>query len=596
MASNLETLGAASGLGTTDLLTVIGRIIQVFLGLLGVIALILILYAGFLWMTSQGNEEKVQKAQAIIKNAVIGLVICLAAFSITTFIMNTLLNATGNGGTTTTTDRGSVEAFSNALGSGAIADHYPGRNATGIPRNTKIMVTFKSPMYIPSFITGYNDNSTATNVSDDTPPATPNVNSTNFQLSCVDDSDTSKVTNYSSTDVTVSFTSDLKTFVFDPPVLGSATSTTTCTVTLGGGILDSAGGKIFSTDPGYKWSFSVSTVLDTTPPTIVSILPSDGSSDFARNVTTQITFSEAVDPTTTTGTYIADVGGFQDLAVYADPKHTGSFSPISGTFVTSSGYTVVEFTPTDACGTNSCGKTVYCLPGPDASKGETLESIHLLIRAAGLSASPPEAATPYNGVVDMAGNSLDGGKGAGTDSNTAFSVTGDVVTAGPQIDSISPAILGENVSVDQDVTITWNTLMRSSTLTDSTVGLLANPDPQLWYNAAVKTLDKNGDVASVSGLEPAKTELFIQHGAFLKSVVDDPTTTTNETITQLYAPILPQDIESIYQNCFYPATGPGATTGSTCNASASSPYCCNGNDTVNGFDTDSKSASYYTCL
>lgn len=589
MASNLETLGAASGLGTTDLLTVIGRIIQVFLGSLGVIFLILVIYAGFLWMTSQGNEEKVEKAQAIIKSAVIGLAICLAAFSITTFIMNTLLNATGNGGTSVSSARGAVEAFSDALGSGAIQDHYPGRNTTDIPRNTKIMVTFKSPMYIPSFISGYNDNSTATDVTDDTAPTTSNVVAANFQLSCVDDTSKS-TTDYASTDITVTFTSDQKTFVFDPPVLGSATSTTTCTVTLGNGILDAAGAKVFSSNPGYEWSFEVSTALDTTPPTIVSIVPSDGSSDFARNITVQMTFSEAVDPTTTTGTYDAGTG-FTDIQVQADPSHSGTFSPLSGTFVTSSGYTVVEFTPTDACGTNSCGTTVYCLPGPDTAKGETVESIHLAIKSATLSSSSPEAVTPYDGVVDMAGNALDGGKGPGTDSDTAFGVTSDVVTVGPQIESINPTVLDENVPVDQNVDVVWNTLMRSSTLTNSVVGLVANPEPQLWYDESVKTLDKNGDVASVSGLEPSKTEMSIAHGAFLKSVVDDPATSSDETITQLYAPILPQDIESLYQNCFYPAVGPGATTTTSCDGTTSSPYCCNGTASTTGFDS-----TKYTCL
>src|SRR3989338_1313164 len=39
------------------------RIINFFLSLLGTILIVLIFYAGFLWMTAAGNEEQVEKAQ-----------------------------------------------------------------------------------------------------------------------------------------------------------------------------------------------------------------------------------------------------------------------------------------------------------------------------------------------------------------------------------------------------------------------------------------------------------------------------------------------------------------------------------------------------
>ena len=70
----LGTVGEASGLASQDLLVTIGKIIQVFLGLLGVIFLILLIYAGWMWMTSQGNEEKVEKAIKEFKNEEIILI------------------------------------------------------------------------------------------------------------------------------------------------------------------------------------------------------------------------------------------------------------------------------------------------------------------------------------------------------------------------------------------------------------------------------------------------------------------------------------------------------------------------------------------
>ncbi|MFA5644101.1 MAG: hypothetical protein WC928_01065 [Patescibacteria group bacterium] len=66
------------------------KLINVILTVLGLITVVLIIYAGFLWMTSAGNEESVKKAQAILKNAIIGLVIILISWSVTYFIMRRL--------------------------------------------------------------------------------------------------------------------------------------------------------------------------------------------------------------------------------------------------------------------------------------------------------------------------------------------------------------------------------------------------------------------------------------------------------------------------------------------------------------------------
>jgi hypothetical protein len=74
------------------------RIIQAVLSLLGIIFLVLMVYAGYLWMTAQGNESQVEKAKDIIKAAIIGLIIVAAAYSITYFIFNALGEATGSGG------------------------------------------------------------------------------------------------------------------------------------------------------------------------------------------------------------------------------------------------------------------------------------------------------------------------------------------------------------------------------------------------------------------------------------------------------------------------------------------------------------------
>lgn len=78
---------ADAGLGDADLTTTIASIIRTVMGFLGIIAVIIILIGGFLWMTSGGNEEKVKKAKKVIVSGVIGLVIVIAAFSIASFVI-----------------------------------------------------------------------------------------------------------------------------------------------------------------------------------------------------------------------------------------------------------------------------------------------------------------------------------------------------------------------------------------------------------------------------------------------------------------------------------------------------------------------------
>jgi type IV secretory pathway VirB2 component (pilin) len=72
--------------------------ISAFLGLLGIIFIILIIYAGFNWMTAGGDEEKVKLAKDTLIRAVIGLIIIIAAYSITYFVFSNLPGGGGGGG------------------------------------------------------------------------------------------------------------------------------------------------------------------------------------------------------------------------------------------------------------------------------------------------------------------------------------------------------------------------------------------------------------------------------------------------------------------------------------------------------------------
>jgi hypothetical protein len=90
--------GTTFGLGTADLMSTVIKIVQWALGFLGLIAVIMIMYGGFVWMTAAGNTDKVAKAKKIIIRAAIGLAIILLAWAITLFIMKTVSDVTGGGG------------------------------------------------------------------------------------------------------------------------------------------------------------------------------------------------------------------------------------------------------------------------------------------------------------------------------------------------------------------------------------------------------------------------------------------------------------------------------------------------------------------
>lgn len=81
---------ALSG-GQTGLRGIVLTIINFFLGFLGLLAVVMVIYGGFLYVSSAGNEENVNKAKKILLYAVVGIVVIIVSFA----LVNTLLGAGG---------------------------------------------------------------------------------------------------------------------------------------------------------------------------------------------------------------------------------------------------------------------------------------------------------------------------------------------------------------------------------------------------------------------------------------------------------------------------------------------------------------------
>ena len=100
---NADTTGLTATAGASgytanavSLPILIGRIIDIVVGLTGIIVFLLFVYAGVIWMTAQGDTGKVEKARGILTAATIGLIIVLSAFAITNFVVTQLDDATNS--------------------------------------------------------------------------------------------------------------------------------------------------------------------------------------------------------------------------------------------------------------------------------------------------------------------------------------------------------------------------------------------------------------------------------------------------------------------------------------------------------------------
>jgi hypothetical protein len=260
-----------TGLSAQDPRVTVARIIQIALGFLGTIAVVLIIYAGFLWMTSEGNADKLKKAKDTLKSAAIGLLIILSAFAIVTFVIDKLNDALGNGSGQSIVDRDPDNQVGlGALGSGIIQSVYPAPGQTDVPRNTGVIVTFREKVKASTVCQGGNDSTGVCNNA--------NIVTTSIKFFQTEAGD-NETTNLAADKVKVS-SSDGKTFVFAPTeYLGSASTNIWQSVKLTTAIRKANGQSAFNLGD-FVWQFEVSTRVDLTPPQVqiggITPFPDDG--------------------------------------------------------------------------------------------------------------------------------------------------------------------------------------------------------------------------------------------------------------------------------------------------------------------------------
>lgn len=92
LGGGADKAGEGQGLAgkDTSLQDVIKTIVNIILYVVGIIAVIMMIFGGFQYITSSGDTAKVTKAKNTILYGIVGLVIAILAYAIVQFVMNGL--------------------------------------------------------------------------------------------------------------------------------------------------------------------------------------------------------------------------------------------------------------------------------------------------------------------------------------------------------------------------------------------------------------------------------------------------------------------------------------------------------------------------
>ncbi len=574
-AFGVKKVGSFLPLGGEDIRLIAAKIIRIGLSLLGIIAVCIILYAGFMWMTSGGNEEKISVAKKTLINATIGLAIIMASFAIVQFILKALSDATGSGGGNEGGGRAALN-FDSYYASGSlgrvIKDHYPLRDQIDVPRNTRVVVTFREAIDPASIIKDSNNNQIfgdCINVNDGQfdwgPRFCDTLNTSSVKITVTGNTTTPAV---EAAALTLLEGADREafTFTFRPlTLLGSADTNVNYTVDLTRTILKKDGRtSVFVADRHgrYTWRFETNRTVDTIPPFVNSVYP-DAASTEPRNSLVQINFNEPIDPIVAQG-MSGPNSPFNNIIFHADT--------ITGQWRISNGYKTLEFTSDIPCGQNSCGEPMYCLP-VDCQEGAACDNPYeVLVRTALTLTNNSFESVPFSGLMDMAGNALDNGPGnvadgvmanphrAGFDQNApkvihdaekspdnyywAFNISNAIDRASPAIETVTPNLDAESVPQASPLILNFNRRLSNFSLDGITLEEYPLPLALVAQNPAFANL---GDIwfRPSSEIVGVKSVVTINHRNF-----------GPQGTNFYYFPVVPSSIKSVTQNCLYPGRGP----------------------------------------
>lgn len=529
-----QNIAVESGLSSGDIVIIVARIIRAFFGLLGILAVGLVLYAGFLWMTAGGEEEKVVKAKKILMQAVIGLAIILSAFAIVSFIINALVSGI-NGSNNSSKGAGTYGPPPGFQGGGELGQTIeyvlPTPNAKDVSRDSGIVVQFKKPLVIDTILKNIKN-----------PIATVLEGELNTQNIKIYQKKLGVQSALLVQDVNASVAFTLEAGGIKKPLLvmvpknlmGSPNENIEYTVELGNGIQKDVPGSgkepFFKNGLNYSWTFEVGTKVDLEPPKLLSAYPSSGTANNFRNAILTVNFSKAMMPNVILD---AIIGG---LSV----RKKGDAAVIAGTWNVVNLAQSAEFIPAESCGKSACGDPFYCLP-PNSE-------IEVYAKAAEIDAQKGAPKAIINsGLMSLNLNAFDGNgngnaEGTSVDSKTwQFGVGNVVDTEGPTITTYAPSAAQSFVAPETSLITTFNEPIKLSS-----IGAVALEQPTKlaqWFYPTATDIDGSGNVVDGNGIVAA-TKIVLVHAPFLAS--------TTSTIYS-YMPRVDEKLLDRQNNCFVPA-------------------------------------------
>jgi len=269
----IEQVNTGLNIANTSPIATIGRVINFLLGFLGIIAIGLVIYAGFLWMTSGGSEEKILTAKKILINASVGIIIILSAWGIVFFVMSKLLDVTGSGTGEITANNNNFKNLSlGAIGSCSIETVYPQPDSKEVARNSAILITIKEPLQLDTICINKDtkspcacDNTSACNA----------INPKNIQVYKTATGNSCEATNCSTniSEIEVSVPTGNKTLVLHPlSYLGASNGNVEYAIRLTNDIKKFGGQTLFSTCSSdfLEWKFETSNKIDLEAPQVIS--------------------------------------------------------------------------------------------------------------------------------------------------------------------------------------------------------------------------------------------------------------------------------------------------------------------------------------
>lgn len=424
-------------LGTKTPTEIAVTIINWFLTLLALVAVVLLIYGGFVWMTAGGNPEKVKKAKKILVSTGIGLLIILSSWGIVQYVLGILGDATGTGG----------EFSFGGPGDGYLESGNPFHINTTDPRDEEFdvplcqIVTVGFSLPLDEDIASEQDGDEYTNFSLKIRDGAVGGSACSVNADCSSAVCGGGTCDGEQVPGTMEFSESSEYLVFFPFVDYEENTTYRVELTTSIATLPEEGGyELSGTDPNRVFEFSTGTTTDTEPPT-VSVgggfppFPGDGDTEICRETPIQVTFNESLDVTSVDN---------DSVWLFGTPE---AVDPTQDITLSSAGFSSLEDGDPETDDTNN---TFVIYPGstldPTTPYGVNLYS--------------GDAADNFTGSIrDTCGNPLDGdfdgtAEGSTTDNfippadaqeavDAGYEykwifTTGETAECTPEIDSISP--------------------------------------------------------------------------------------------------------------------------------------------------------------